>query len=286
MGNIMKQNLLAAAAVFLIVYLVAGNIHAQPLPDTYWSPQQVAEILDKTRHVFLDPDLSALTASERSAVKKLITAGHIINDLYEDSMHPQALSSKRALQALSIDDQHRQALLDLYYISKGPIASTLDNRREPFLPVAAEEAGKNVYPDGMSRAKMDPVLEARPDLASGLLDLRTVVRESSAVNLKRDLTMLDQYPLLDGLHPGLRKRLKDLSSGADKVGIYALPYSVRWAPEIMKIYALINGASTDVADDDPDLAAYLALRARDLVSDNYEGGDAAWVRGSFKHLNA
>ncbi len=87
-------------------------------------------------------------------------------------------------------------------MAKGPIASTLDNRRVPFLPVVAEEPGKNVYPVGMSREKMDPLLAARPELAVGLLDVRTVVRESSEKNLKHDLTTLDKYPMLDGLHPG------------------------------------------------------------------------------------
>jgi hypothetical protein len=39
--------------------------------------------------------------------------------------------------------------------------------------------------------------------------------------------------------------------------------------------------------EDPDFAAYLSQRARDIISDDYEGGDAAaWVRGRFNHLNA
>jgi len=281
----MKQHKLVAIAA-LTISLAAGNTLAQDLPDTYWSQQQASEILEKTRHVYLDPDLSALTTGEQAAVSKLIEAGHIMNQLYEDSMHPQALESKHKLQALHQDGQHTQSLLDLYYIAKGPIASTLDNRRVPFLPVAAEEPGKNVYPAGMRREKMDPLLAARPELAAGLLGVRTVVRESSEKNLKHDLATLDKYPMLDGLHPGLRKQLEALRSDEDDIAVYALPYSVRWAPGIMKIYALLNAASADVATDDPDLAAYLSLRARDLVSDNYEGGDAAWVRGRFKHVNA
>ena len=281
----MKQKAFVVIAA-LTLSLVTGNTLAQDLPDTYWSQQQVSEILDKTRSVFLDPDISALTTGEQAAVSKLIEAGHIMNQLYEDSMHPQALESKHKLQALHQGGQHTQSLLDLYYMAKGPIASTLDNRRVPFLPVAAEEPGKNVYPVGMSREKMDPLLAARPKLAAGLLGVRTVVRESSEKNLKHDLTTLDKYPMLDGLHPGLRKQLEALRSGEDDTAVYALPYSVRWAPGIMKIYALLNAASVDVATDDPDLAAYLSLRARDLVSDDYEGGDAAWVRGRFKHINA
>ncbi len=202
-------------------------------------------------------------------------------------MHPQALAAKQWLvQALQGNEKDQQALMDLYYLFDGPIASTLDNRRLPFLPVIAEQPGKNVYPVGMTRENMDPILEARPELADSLLDLRHVVRTTSRDNLERDLAMLDTYPMLDGLHPGLSDHLRALLAGEDDAIVYALPYSVRWAPEIMQVYALLNGAAADVADDDPDFAAYLAIRARDLVSDNYEGGDAAWVRGRFKHINA
>ena len=279
-------NKLIVASTILIMVLFTNSVPAGNLPDSHWNEQQVAEVLDKTRQVFLNPDLSALTVGEQAAVKKLIGAGNIINGLYEDSMHRQAMSAKLSLRAMEDGGQHKQSLLDIYYLFKGPIASTLDNRREAFLPVAPEEPGKNVYPAGMTREKLDTILEARPELAPRLLDLRSVVRESSAGNLKRDLAMLDNYPKLDGLHPGLRSRLVALQSSEDDTAVYALPYSVRWAPQIMEVYALLNGASEDVAVDDPDFAAYLAIRARDLVSDNYEGGDAAWVRGRFKHLNA
>ena len=142
-------------STILIWLLFTANLAAEDLLEDYWSEQQANETLDKTRQVFLDPDLSALTAGEQSAVQKLIAAGHIINGLYEDSMHPQALSSKLELQNLAGNEAHKQSLMDLYYIFKGPIASTLDNRRVPFLPVTAEEPGKNVYPVGMTRVIME-----------------------------------------------------------------------------------------------------------------------------------
>ena len=281
----MKANYLIIAAA-LTSGLISCSAFARSPFEGYWTEAQAAEILDKTRRVMLDPDLSTLSAGEQAAVRKLLKAGAIMNRLYQDSMHPEALASLQALQNLHDGGQHTGALLDLFYMFKGPVASTLDNRRVPFLPVAAEQPGKNVYPAGMSREKMDLLLEARPELARSLLDVRTVVRETTEENLQTDIGMLDQYPLLDGLHPGLRKRLESLHSGEDDAPVYALPYSVRWAPGIMEIYGLLNAASADVAADDPDLSAYLSLRARDLVSDDYEGGDAAWVRGRFSHLNA
>lgn len=274
----MKTLMLAAA---LATLLVIDSGFAQTPESGYWSATQATEILDKTREVLLDPDLSALTPGEVAAVEKLIEAGEIFNRLYQDSMHPQALESLAALQSAELDPGHKQALLDLYYLYKGPIATTLDNQRQPFLPVVDEEPGKNMYPPGLTREQLDPVLVSRPDLADELLALRTVVRENNAQNLERDLGMLDRFPLLDGLHPGLREKLEN-----NLDPWYALPYSVRWAPEIMEIYGLLNAAAQDVKQDDPDFSAFLSIRARDLVSDDYEGGDAAWVRGRFKHLNA
>ena len=259
---------------------------AQELPEGYWSFEQAKEILDKTRMVTLSPDLSSLTEAERAATEKLIQVGNIFNDIYEDSMHPEALASLEKLKALDDGGEQAQALLDIYYRSKGPITSDLTNRRVPILPVIAEEPGKNVYPPGMTNELLDPFLKAEPEKAPGLLNLRTVVRSSSKENVSHDLAMLNRYPLLDGLHPGLKDQLEALLSGADTSPWYALPYSVRWAPEIMQAYQLILAAADDVKAEDPDLAAYLSLRARDIVTDDYEAGDASWVRGRFQHLNA
>jgi len=259
---------------------------AQELPEGYWTLQQANEILGKTRTIVLDPDLSSLSEAERAAVDKLIQAGILANRIYEDSMHPQALSSLQALQALDKGGEQSRALLDLYYQFEGPILTTPDNQRVPFLPVTAEAPGKNVYPPGLSTEQLDAFMRASPESSAEFLAVRTVVRANNSANLERDLAMLDRFPVLDGLHPGLKAQLGALKSGADQAPWYALPYSVRWAPEIMSVSEWVNGAAQDVKAEDPDLAAYLSLRARDLISDNYEGGDAAWVRGQFNHLNA
>ena len=241
---------------------------------------------NKTRTVVLDPDLSSLSDAEKAVSAKLILVGHIFNRIYENSLHPQALESLQSLRSLHKGDEHTAALLDIYYRSGGPVTTTLDNRRVPFLPVNQEQPGKNVYPAGMTNELLDPFIDARPELAAQLLDVRTVVRASSDENIQRDLRMLDRFPVLDGLHPGLRTHLKDLHSGSDDAPWYALPYSVRWAPDIMQAYNLILAAAEDIALEDPDFAAYLTLRARDIISDDYEAGDAAWVRGRFRNINA
>jgi hypothetical protein len=126
----------------LFTSLISCAAFAQSLPENYWTQAQAAEILDKTRRVMLDPDLSVLSDGERAAVEKLLKAGAIMNRLYQDSMHPEALASLQALQNLHGGATHTGDLLDLYYMFKGPIASTLDNRRVPFLPVTAESRAR------------------------------------------------------------------------------------------------------------------------------------------------
>ncbi len=270
----------------LVVSLSIGNCLAQDLPAGYWSMEQAKQLIDKTRLVVLDPDISSLTAAEKAATAKLIRAGEIFNRVYQDSLHDEALEALENLKALDTGDKHTTALLDIYYRSAGPVTTTLDNKRVPFLPVKPEEPGKNVYPHGLTNELLDPFLKARPELAADILNVRTVVRATTNENILRDLGMLERFPVLDDLHPGLRERIEALQAGTDNAQWYALPYSVRWAPEIMEAYHLIHAASEDVKTEDPDFAKYLSLRARDIISDDYEGGDAAWVRGRFRHLNA
>lgn len=271
----------------LCTALMVQFCQANELPDGYWSLAQANEILAKTRSITLNPDTSALTSAENAAVEKLIQAGVIMNRLYEDSIHPESLASLKELKRLKNEgSEQASALMDIYYRSKGPITTNLENQRVAFVPVSPEEPGKNVYPPGMTTAVLDVFLEQNPNLASGILDLRTVVRASNEENLARDLVMLEQYPVLDSLHPGLRQRLEKLKDGIETSPWYALPYSVRWAPDVVRAFELINAAADDVRDEDPDLADYLFLRARDLLTDNYEAGDAAWVRGKFNNLNA
>ena len=270
----------------LVVSLSIGNCLAQDLPAGYWSMEQAKQLIDKTRLVVLDPDISSLTAAEKAATAKLIRAGEIFNRIYQDSLHDEALEALENLKTLHTGDKHTTALLDIYYRSAGPVTTTLDNKRVPFLPVKPEEPGKNVYPYGLTNELLDPFLKARPELAADILNVRTVVRAATNENIRRDLGMLERFPVLDDLHPGLRERIEALQAGTDNAQWYALPYSVRWAPEIMEAYHLIHAASEDVKIEDPDFAKYLSLRARDIISDDYEGGDAAWVRGRFRHLNA
>ena len=260
--------------------LMTALLLTQTLPTGYWPLEKSQPLIDKTQTIRLTSDLSKLSQGERKAVAKLIEAGQIFQKLYEEQRHPQALSSYRALVQLdkrTASTPATQNLLTLYRLFQGPIATTLDNKREPFLPVDPLKPGKNVYPWGITKDGIDPK-------RSELLDLRTAVRYAAAENLRDDIATLNKYPALQTLHPKLLAELQRLKPANNS--LYAVPYTVAYADDLMKAYGLLNDAADAVENDDEEFARYLRNRARDLLSNDYESGDASWVTGRFKNLNA
>src|SRR5215213_1906692 len=261
--------------------LMTALLLTQTLPAGYWPLEKSQPLIDKTQTITLSGDLSNLTDGERKAVTKLIEVGQIFQRLYEEQRHPQALESYRALVDLDKRTGSKpptQNLLTLYRLFQGPIATTLDNKREPFLPVDPLKPGKNVYPWGIAKEAVDP---NRTDL----LDLRTVVRSTTPKNVKDDIATVTRYPALQTLHPKLLADLQRLQ-GEAKQPLYSVPYAVAYADDLMKAYGLLNEAADAVQKDDYEFARYLRNRARDLLSNDYESGDASWVTGRFKSLNA
>jgi hypothetical protein len=270
------------------------------LPPGYWPLEKSQPIIDKTQTIRLAADLTHLSAGERKAVEKLIEVGKIFQGLYEQQRHKDARKSYENLAQL---DQMlgsvpaTQNLLTLYRLNQGPIATTLENKREPFLPVDRVQSGKNVYPWGVKKEQIVAHLLAHPDQRDQILALRTVVRRATSANFSKDLLTLKDYPALATLHPRLEHNLSVLAAAklraavrmtidASSEAFYAVPYSVAYADELMKAFGLLNEAADAVQKDDEEFARFLRNRARDLLSDDYESGDAAWVTGRFKNLNA
>ncbi len=278
--------------------LAASNLLAQTssrrpapgggVPAGYWPEERSRALLEKTGEVRLAPDTSHLSAGERQAVAKLIEVGKIFQSVYERQRHARAADSYAALAALDRrlgSPQRTRDLLTLYRLFQGPVATTLENKREPFLPVELTAPGAAMY-DGATKEEVEAFLAAHPEKRERILDQRTAVRHATAANLRADLSKLRQYPALDALHPGLRAELEGLAARPDARAFYAVPYSVAYADETVRAHALLNDAAQAVEKDDWEFARYLRNRARDLLSDDYESGDAAWVTGHFKNLNA
>ncbi|HWP55511.1 MAG TPA: zincin-like metallopeptidase domain-containing protein [Pyrinomonadaceae bacterium] len=268
-------------------------------PPGYWPLEKSQPIIEKTQEIRLAPDLSQLSAGERAAVGKLLEVGKIFQDLYEDQRHKQALVARNNLRNLNkvfvspapVD----MYLFTLYRLNQGPIATTLDNKREPFLPVDPVVPGKNMYPWGVTKEELEAAFTRGTANREEVLDQRSVARRVTSENLRDDMARLVKYPVLDTLHPGLKDRLSHMVVAlmrrgsrmrVEQTDFYAVPYSVAYADQLIKAHALLNEAADALQKDDEEFAKYLRNRARDLLSDDYESGDAAWVTGHFKNLNA
>jgi hypothetical protein len=273
----------------IVVAAFSGGLAAQATARAgYWPETKSQEILAKTQTIRLASDLSALTAGEQTALKELLEVGAIFQEWYEDARHPQALAAHRDLGQLDERLGHpvwTQNLLTLYRLNNGPVAVTLENAREAFLPVAPQTPGRNVYPPAITMDEVNAFLATHPDERSAVLDERTVVRRATPENIARDRDALAKGAL-GTLHAPLQRQLDVLARAPDPKTLYAVPYAVAYAERLARAFDHLNAAADAVERDDAEFARYLRNRARDLLTNDYESGDAAWVTGRFKHLNA
>ena len=133
------------------------------LPVGSWPLEKSQPIIDKTQTIRLAPDVSHLSEGERRAVAKLLEVGKIFQGLFEEQRHAEAIDAYRNLVRLdrrTASSSATQNLLTLYRLNQGPIATTLDNKREAFLLVDEVKPGKNVYPWGVKKEEIpDEVFE-------------------------------------------------------------------------------------------------------------------------------
>ncbi len=265
------------------------NAATVQLPSGYMPLTESQPVIDKTLVAHLSPDVSKLTPRERATVDKLLAAGQIFEDLYEEQRYPGAVAARAELYALDRrlgSPPETANLITLYYMNRGPVARMLDNQRRPFLPIGKPPAGGSLYPADATKAELDAYMTAHPESRNALLGARTVVRRADRASLKKDIAALKSHPLIDGLHPGLRDMIAAMSKHPDEHAFYAIPYPVAFPEQLESCYRILMEAGDEIEPEDQDLARYLHNRARDLVSNDYESGDASWVTGRFRTLNA
>jgi hypothetical protein len=262
-----------------VLLTLAFTLPAPAQGQDRWTDSEIRAVVESTTMLTLAADLSHLSVGERSAVEKLLEAGSIFQELYEDQNHPDAAWARTSLVAES-----PEAIL--YRLFSGPVGTSAANQRVPFMAVRPEMPGKNVYPQDATRAELDAWLGAHPAERDELLDVRRVVRRATPGELDLDLAMLGAHPGLALLHPGLEPARRAPRPRPSAEAFYSVPYALAYADRLQRIRTLLLQAADAVQSDDPDLAAYLRLRATDLLSSSYEGGDAAWVSGTFANLNA
>lgn len=130
-------------ALPLAAMLAVSPLVAQPAPaPAGYSEAQAKAILDRTQEIRLAPDLSRLSAEERQAVAKLLEVGAIFQRLYEEQRYGDMTRVRRLLG--QAPPALRPSYERLYRLFQGPIATNLENHREPFLAVPDAPPGKNV----------------------------------------------------------------------------------------------------------------------------------------------
>ncbi|HET6348229.1 MAG TPA: NUDIX hydrolase [Candidatus Krumholzibacteria bacterium] len=283
-----KTTLLMLIAI-LIAVVHAERAASVTLPEGYMPLAESQPVVDKILRAHLTPDVSTLTPRERATVDKLMQVGRVFEDLYEVQRYPNALSARAQLYALDKrlgSPAETANLVTLYYMNRGPVARMLDNQRRPFVPMKTPPPGGSLYPVDATKAEIDAFLAAHPETRDDILGPRTAVRRADRASLTRDISTLRTYPVLNGLNLGLRASLEEKLKAPNPAAFYAVPYAVAFPKPLLDSYALLTDASREIAPEDADFALYLRNRARDLITNDYESGDATWVTGRFKTLNA
>ena len=204
-------------------------------PDT----AQLKKMATRFAPTPLQVGISALSPGDRSALTKLIQAGHIVDRIFME----QLWSGDNALYEKLLDDRTPlgRARLHLFWIYKGPW-SDLDEHKA-FLPDVPERKplGANFYPPDMTREEFDKwVATLPPDEAAKAKGFFTVIR--------RD---------------------------ADTHRLTIVPYHRAYRPYLEQAAQLLREAASDTENES--LKRFLNLRAQAFLDDDYYASDIAWM---------
>ena len=206
---------------------------AAPLPD------RAALLRADARYapVELAVELSALPASERAALAKLVLAGRELDARY---LRQVWAGNPGLLRALAADASPLgRARLGAFLRNQGPWDGLEGDRA--FLPgVPAKPAEASYYPAGATREEVERFLAG----------LTPAAREEAA---------------------GFFTVLRRTPAG----GIAVVPYAVEYQPELARAAALLREAAALTAD--AKLRRFLEARAAAFLSNDYYASDVAWM---------
>lgn len=187
-------------------------------------------------------DLSALPASERQTLAKIIEAARVMDALFLRQVW--AGNEALLLDLLKDETPLGRARLRYFLINKGPWSRLDDN--EPFLAnVPAKPAAANYYPAGASKAEIDAWIEALP----------AAERERAT-----------------GFFTTIRRSPRGSGSNAP---FAIVPYSVEYQSEVALAADRLREAAALTRQ--PTLRRYLTARADAFLSNDYYDSDVAWL---------
>ncbi|MCM2257689.1 MAG: hypothetical protein NDJ94_18805 [Vicinamibacteria bacterium] len=187
--------------------------------------------------VDIGADVSALPASERQALARMIEAARLLDGLYlrqvwggNESLLLELLGDRSALG---------QARLHAFLVNRGPW-SQLDEQA-PFLPgVPPRPEGANFYPAGATKAEVERWISLLP----------AAEREAAT---------------------GFFTTIRRTPAGA----FTSVPFSVEYQGELARAAELLREAAAATAQ--PTLKAFLEKRAEAFVTNDYYASDVAWM---------
>lgn len=184
--------------------------------------------LKKWKPVHMRYDSSRLSERERKMVDQLVEAARAMEDIYWQQSDPEALKLYRSTT---------DADLKRFLFINGS-RYDLINENKPFAGAKAAPPGRNLYPEGLTRAQVEDYVKKDPKLKDGIYGNYTVVRSKG-----NDLT--------------------------------AIPYSVEYRSSLDRGAAALRAAAK--LSDDPAFAKFLNLRADGFLKDDYYPSDLQWM---------
>ena len=280
-------------ALSLAVTLTAAAQPKTPeLPAGYWPLAKSEEILKKTETIRLAPDLSSLTAEEKSGLKDLLEAGSFMQKLYEEQSHHQAKYGLDRLKASTSSSASRRRRRT----SWSSIACTRDRslRRSPTSvrlssPSTSNVPTRNMYPLDATKEEIDCFPRREPGDARR--DPRRAHR--GPPRHEGEHRTRPEHPQrlrrIAGAAPGRKiERIREVrdAPGNPKF-FYAVPYPIAYADCIVPAFRLLTRAAQLVPRPaTPSSRATSATAPATSSPTTTRAGDASWVTGRFKHLNA
>ncbi|HYL37395.1 MAG TPA: Zn-dependent hydrolase [Bryobacteraceae bacterium] len=207
----------------ILLLLLAGAAYAAPP-----SSQDLAQRLARWKQVPMRYDASGLDARQRQMVEKLVQASRELELIYWQQSDPEALALYR-----STKDPQLKRLLAI----NGCRFDLIDDNK-PFAGTKPIPAGRNIYPEGLTRQQIEAYAQAHPSERGAIYNPYTVLRWSG-------------------------KKLD------------AIPYRVEYKAQLEPAVRLLREAA--VLSVDKDFARFLTLRADALLSDDYYPSDLAWM---------
>jgi len=221
----------AALASFL---LTASLASAAPLPGL----PELKTASDQLVPTPVTVDVSAIPASERKALARLVQAARILDPLF---VRQSWAGSEAWMVKLARDPTPlAQARLRLFFLNQGPWDRLAHDA--PFLPGVPEKpASGNFYPAGASKEDVSRWLSSlSPDDRAKASGFFTTIRRTP------------------------------------KGGFIVVPYSLEYQGELARAAELLREAAAATAQ--PALRSFLEARATALLNDDYAPSDVAWMQ--------